>query len=495
MHSIRIVAAVISVGAFAGLASASRMGLDEAFGYGDGKARVDITPQSNGGSAMVQLPDRRLVMAGSCVGASNYDFCVVRFSSAGLVDTTFNGTGSVVTPVGSGQDIANSVAVQSDGKLLVAGRCDVGGPTGGQSFCTVRYTESGQLDTTFGNGGKVLTQIGDGVQEEVTGIVVQPSGRIIVSGYCADAGTRAFCLAAYNSDGTLNEFFNASAPVGARGRVKLRPGGDSLAWGVTPQPDNKIVVVGQCATGLEAPRFCAARLSPDGDIDATFGGTGFYVGPAWAADSAAANAVAVRNGGGLVLVGTCSNAPGQIMCFQFLKADGTLDQSIGGSGVMGIGILSTAATSVMVQRDGRIVIAGSIIVDVDRDFYAVRLNADGSADGTFNRDGGIVTKVTSGNDNARSIAIDIDGALMLGGSCGQTGYSFCAVRYSIPCTMDMDGDGSVLATTDGLIYARIALGMTGAAVTNGIVFPSIATRKTWFAIRNHLVGQCGMSLP
>ena len=151
--------------------------------------------------------------------------------------------------------------------------------------------------------------------------------------------------------------------------------------------------------------------------------------------------------------------------------------------------------AVAIQPDGRIVIAGQIRVDSDGDFFAVRANADGSPDGEFNRQGNIITKLTNGNDVVRSIAFESTGELMLGGSCGGVGFSFCAVRYAIPCTMDLDGDGAVLATTDGLIYARIALGMRGDAVTQGINFPSIATRKTWWAIRNHLYGQCGMPMP
>ena len=94
-----------------------------------------------------------------------------------------------------------------------------------------------------------------------------------------------------------------------------------------------------------------------------------------------------------------------------------------------------------------------------------------------------------------------DGKVLLAGYCtnGAT-IGFCVARYDggpfgyRNCSLDIDGDGSVLATTDSLIHTRIALGITGPAVVNGITFPPTATRNTWPLIRDYLVTQCGMSL-
>ena len=107
----------------------------------------------------------------------------------------------------------------------------------------------------------------------------------------------------------------------------------------------------------------------------------------------------------------------------------------------------------------------------------------------------------SGLEQARALAIQPDGKLLLAGVCanGQN-YDFCALRYDggpfgyKNCSLDIDGDGLVLATTDSLMHTRIALGITGPAVVNGITFRPTATRNTWPLIRDYLVTQCGMSL-
>ena len=99
------------------------------------------------------------------------------------------------------------------------------------------------------------------------------------------------------------------------------------------------------------------------------------------------------------------------------------------------------------------------------------------------------------------MTLQSDGKILLVGTCfNGTNNDFCAARYDggpfgyQNCKPDIDGDCSFLATTDALIYTRIALGLTGSAVVNGITFPTTATRNTWPLIRDYLVTQCGMSL-
>ena len=115
--------------------------------------------------------------------------------------------------------------------------------------------------------------------------------------------------------------------------------------------------------------------------------------------------------------------------------------------------------------------------------------------------GKLITPIGSGNDQANSITLQPDGKVLLAGNCSNgTNNDFCAARYDggpfgyQNCKPDIDGDGSFLATTDALIYTRIALGITGPAVIGGMTFAPTATRNTWPLIRDYLVTQCGMSL-
>lgn len=120
----------------------------------------------------------------------------------------------------------------------------------------------------------------------------------------------------------------------------------------------------------------------------------------------------------------------------------------------------------------------------------------------FGNGGKVITPVGTGDDSVVAVLVQPDGKLALVGNCTPYAsfYDFCAVRYDggpfgyKACSLDIDGDGRVLAMTDSLIHARIALGLTGPAVVNGITFPPTATRNTWPLIRDYLVTQCGMSL-
>lgn len=135
------------------------------------------------------------------------------------------------------------------------------------------------------------------------------------------------------------------------------------------------------------------------------------------------------------------------------------------------------------------------------DFCALRYNADGTPDANFGVSGKVLSPVGSADDYAAAMALQSDGKIVLAGRCSNgVNEDFCALRYDggpfgyQNCKLDIDGDNQVLAMTDALIHARIALGMTGNAVVNGISFPSSASRNTWPLIRNYLVTQCGMSL-
>ncbi|HPT57140.1 MAG TPA: hypothetical protein PLK42_10715, partial [Casimicrobium sp.] len=142
-------------------------------------------------------------------------------------------------------------------------------------------------------------------------------------------------------------------------------------------------------------------------------------------------------------------------------------------------------------------------------FCIKRLYDNGSLDTTFNGSGTVRTSI-SGNFNASTsdvaygMALQPDGKIVLAGTCrdgaGANIGNFCVARYeggpfaARLCSVDLDGDGRFLATTDGLIFNRVGLGLTGDAVVSGIGFAPEATRTTWPLIREYLVTQCGMSL-
>ena len=148
-----------------------------------------------------------------------------------------------------GNDVGRSVAVQSDGKIVVAGFTDAGGT---RDFALARYNVNGSLDTSFGVGGKVLTDFG-GLEDVGVSLAVQSDSRIVVAGQSNTGGNYDFALARYNASGTLDATF------GAGGKVLTDFGGSyDRGDSVAVQGDGKIVVAGQSNAG-GADDFALAR--------------------------------------------------------------------------------------------------------------------------------------------------------------------------------------------------------------------------------------------
>ena len=130
--------------------------LDPTFGTG-GKVTTSLGSLGSGGYSVAVQTDGKIVVAGYSFG-SNYDFALVRYTASGALDAGFGTGGKVITPIGS-NDTGYSVALQSDGKIVVFGKSSNGSNYGS---ALVRYTASGALDVGFGTGGKVTTPIGIG---------------------------------------------------------------------------------------------------------------------------------------------------------------------------------------------------------------------------------------------------------------------------------------------------------------------------------------------
>jgi uncharacterized delta-60 repeat protein len=121
--------------------------------------------------------DGKIVAAGSSFNGANNDVALVRYHTDGSLDTTFNTTGTVTTAIGSSYDEANAVAIQSDGKIVAAGFSSNGVD---DDFALVRYHTDGSLDTTFNTTGTVTTPIGSSYDEAIA-VVIQSDGKIVAA--------------------------------------------------------------------------------------------------------------------------------------------------------------------------------------------------------------------------------------------------------------------------------------------------------------------------
>ena len=249
---------------FAVLRFTSSGALDTTFGSG---GRV-TTPMGFARGVVLQ-GDGKIVVAGSSSLGSSNDFALMRYMSNGMLDMSFGSGGKVTTPIGSGDDDGYSVALQNDGKIVVAGASYNGN---NYDFALVRYTSTGTLDLSFGSGGKVTTQIGNG-RDYGYGVTVQNDGKIVVAGVSYNGSNNDFALVRFTATGVLDSSF------GSGGKVTTPIGNDDDNGGsVTLQSDGKIVVAGNCyiTVGID---FALVRYNPDGLLDATFDGDGKVTAP------------------------------------------------------------------------------------------------------------------------------------------------------------------------------------------------------------------------
>jgi uncharacterized delta-60 repeat protein len=190
-------------------------------------------------------------VAGQAFINGGYDFALARYNSNGTLDTSFSTDGKVTTNFGSPNDAAFSVAVQSDGKIVAAGGTIFS--TGGD-FALVRYDSNGTLDTSFGRGGKVTTDIA-GPSDSVNSLAVQLDGKIVAAGRIFINGAYHSVLASYNSNGMLDTSFGRGGKVTA-----IFGGSEEGVSSVAVQPDEKIVVAGGVAVNGSGD-FALARFN------------------------------------------------------------------------------------------------------------------------------------------------------------------------------------------------------------------------------------------
>jgi uncharacterized delta-60 repeat protein/uncharacterized repeat protein (TIGR01451 family) len=393
------------------------------------------------GGVAVQ-PDGKIVVAGDTCTAGSCQMLVVRFLPDGTLDPTFGAGGVVTVAVGPVTSSATSLVLQADGRIVAAGtaRGDLD-----HDVAVIRLNGDGSLDPTFGTGGTVVTSIGDG-EDAGSALAIHPgTGAITVAGYtCADAACTAGAhigVVRYLADGSLDPVFGAS------GLVTTAISADDAADAVAILPDGEPLVAGTTLAGSSYD-VALVRYRVDGTADPTFGGGAVTtaLGPedsAWAA-ALQPDGKIVAAGGGLDMV-VARYGP-----------DGTLDPTFGAGGTTvvapGQGLLE--AVGVAVQGDGRLVLAGRHFSGSVAQFAVVRTTAGGVPDAGFGTAGVVTTPFPGGDADPHAVALQPDGKIVMAGlATSATGADFALARYLPDGTLDPGfGTGGMVTTSIGADY-------------------------------------------
>jgi uncharacterized delta-60 repeat protein len=391
--------------------------LDPSFGSGGLVTHTLGSGESPSISGIAVQPDGKIVVAGAS-SPGDHGFLLTRYLPDGSLDPSFGDAGYIETKF-TYWALAGAVALQPDGKIVVAGKSFQGDDNYDSEFTLARYEQDGSVDTSFGTGGITNTPIPEvigqpGSAAGADALAVLPGGKILAGGWSRWGGITApagsFDLIEYSSIGRPDPAF------GEGGIVQTQFKGDDYLSGIAVLPDGEIVATGTGGAGgvhgvPEVDTMALARYEPDGSLDAGFGKSGkvttapklhYRGGPA------------TLQGAKIVVAGYADSGSDFFPVVGRFMEGGRLDSSFGAQGFVEIRRVTGQPTAVLTQADGKILVAvdnrGS---DQQGDGAVVRLRRNGRLDTSFGR-GGIVRI----SDEVSALALQMDQKILLGGGSG-----------------------------------------------------------------------------
>lgn len=400
--------------------------LDPTFGN-NGKVITAFGTADDLALRLALQPDGKIIVVGVAGDSSfNSDFAVARYNSNGTLDTSFDGDGKVTDDINGDEDSANTVALQPDGKIVVAGQA-VDDFFGDADFAITRYNSNGSIDTGFDVDG-LVTQDFDFNFDEATGAVIQPDGRIIVAGTARISGSGFsdddFAVVRLNSNGSLDSSFGSNGTV----ETDFGPGDDSVTKALL-QSDGKLLVVGAAENAFGDEDFAIARYDANGDLDTSFGLDGRLTTDFGSGNDGVIDAV-LQTDGKILAVGKATVNGNADFGIARYNVNGTLDTNFGNGGKVttDFGFGGDNAAAVMLQPNGKIIVVGTVSGSSVSQVGIARYISDGRLDSSFGNGGKLISDLPNGA--IAGGAVLQDGKLLVaGGTFNGSNEDFLLLRY------------------------------------------------------------------
>ena len=367
--------------------------------------------------------DNKILVAGASKIGANYDFALLRYKSNGNLDSSFGNIGKITVSLGTGDDIGKSVAIQTDGKILLAGYSAIGTSN---YFALIRVNSNGILDTTFNNDGKVITSIGSN-DDNGNAMALQANGKILVAGYSFNGSSKDLAIVRYNTDGSLDSSFDYDGKV-----TTSFSAFDEIGNSIAVQPDGKIIVAGNAEFNTSYPKIALARYNSDGSLDSSFDNDG-KVTASIGLYANGAQSVFVQTDGKIVTTGYTNFGFGPVFALLRYNPTGSLDSTFDFDGIVMGTSTHSIAYSTLEQSDHKIIVAGwtdTTSLSNAHHFTTYRYKANGTIDSSFGINGRVITAIADQND-CSSAAIQMNGKILVAGTSYSNSLSASIGKFSL----------------------------------------------------------------
>lgn len=338
--------------------------IDSAFGI-NGTVITDLRATNDQSLGMALQDDGKILIAGYTSNGMNWDYAVARYLSTGALDTSFNHSGFVSTDLFNRDDMANAIDIQSDHKIVVAGNSNT---TSGLLFTMVRYMPDGTIDTTFGRRGITFARAASVGIELGRQMKIMSDGKIMMAGTKIRTTTADFMVIRFLNDGKMDSTF------GTNGRITYDfTGKYDYLYSMELHSDGSYILGGYTDDDSNS-NSSLIKCLPDGRPDSSFNFTGRIVNTFSPADDVTYS-VATRSDGKIWVSGYAFSSPLNHILISRYNADGSPDTAFanGGHRTYPTGTGSSIGTSLIIEPDGKLLVGASAEDGLHNRFCLLRL--------------------------------------------------------------------------------------------------------------------------